>query len=121
MASRRRIFGFVYRAIQVLWLGLSIAVLVIYLQTRANATDADVFLGYAMITLSFPSGSIVLAVLTWIGNLVNFQVGSIWMWSEMLIVGYVQWFVLLPFAIRLVRRRISASAKSWAGGPRLPL
>jgi len=105
--TRNRVFRVAFRVFQFLWLSACMAVLVIYLRTRASATDADIFLGYAMIALSYPLGSIVFGIQARLLDLANVHAGSIWMWAEMLIMGYVQWFVLLPLAIRVVRRRLS--------------
>ena len=85
--------------------------LVIYLRTRANGADADIFPGYAMIALSFPSSLVDLYLHGWIEYLTNLRGGTIWMWVELFILGYIQWFVLLPLVIRAVRRRVGARAK----------
>lgn len=116
MNTRERVFGIAYWVAQAIWISVCVAALVIYIRTRSNATDADVFLGYAMIVLSFPSGSIVFGIQARLGSLANIQVGSIWMWAEMLIIGYLQWFVLLPLVIRAVRRRVAARTKGQGAG-----
>jgi hypothetical protein len=116
MNTRERVFGIAYWVAQAIWVSVCVATLVIYIRNRTNATDADVFLGYAMIALSFPSGSIVFAIQARLAGLANIQVGSIGMWAEMLIIGYLQWFVLLPLVIRAIRRRVSARAKGQGAG-----
>jgi hypothetical protein len=111
MNTRNRIFGIAYWICQALWISLCVAVLVIYIHTRANGTDADIFPGYAMIVLSFPVSFVDLYLHGWIEYLTNLRGGTIWMWVELFILGYIQWFVLLPLVIRAVRRRVGARAK----------
>lgn len=112
MKTKIRIATISYWSAQFLWVGACVAVLVFYLRTHANTSDADIVLGYAMIALSFPASLADIVIHGWIGVVTSRQdTGTVWAWVEMFIVGYIQWFVLLPLIIRAVRRRVSARSK----------
>jgi hypothetical protein len=104
-----------YWSAQSLWIATCIVVLVVYLHTHATATDADTFLGYAMIALSFPLSLADVPIHGFIEVATGSQTGTVWAWCEMFILGYVQWFVLLPLAVKALRQRASSGAKRAPG------
>lgn len=117
MKTKIRIATIAYWSAQFLWVGACVAVLVFYLRTRANATDADTVLGYAMIALSFPVSLADIVIHGWLGVVAGRQeTGTVWAWIEMFVLGYLQWFVLFPLAIRAVKRRVSTRAKGQESG-----
>jgi hypothetical protein len=72
-------------------------------------SDADLLLGYAMLTLSFPLGLVIAAALSLLGQLAFATTGHVFttgyvsitaVWLAFSIVGYTQWFVLLPWLWR---------------------
>jgi hypothetical protein len=69
-------------------------------------SDADLLLGYAMLTLSFPSGLMTAVVFSLLGRIVYATTGTVFTtsyasiaitWLVLFVVGYAQWFVLLPW------------------------
>ena len=72
-------------------------------------SDADLFLGYAMLALSLPIGLMLALVLTLLGQMTYAATGYVFTtsyfsilvtWLFFFAVGYVQWFVLLPLLWR---------------------
>ncbi len=71
-----------------------------------SSSDADLLLGYAMFTLSFPLSMVFAAFLSALGQIIYATTDHVFMvsytsivltWLAFFIVGYVQWFVLLPW------------------------
>ena len=109
------------RALKWLWgLGAFLALLVslVAYDGKPNS-DADLLLGYAMLTLSFPLGLVLAAASSLLGQIVYAATGHIFTtsyaslvvtWLVFFIAGYLQWFVLLPWLWRKWKAR-------QAGGP----
>ena len=103
---------------RVVWLVASVAVLVItlWLYDPQTARDADVVLVYGMLALAFPAGFVVaafVAVLAYAEEATgvplinaNYGRGMIGlMWFCFVVVGYLQWFRLLPWLMEKWRTR----------------
>ena len=99
-----------------LWVTAVVVVLVIamsgYDGTPAT-NDAEVFLAYGMLTLSFPVSLICAAVFSWIAQVLNDRAGivvptSYWSmalsWGFCFAMGYWQWFVVGPWVLGKLRK-----------------
>lgn len=104
--------------IRILWLLAAVTVLVItlYLYDPKTAKDADLLLLYGMLALAFPSGFLVaafVALLSYVEEvsgvpLINAVYGRAiitLIWLFFVVVGYIQWFGLLPWLVRKWRAR----------------
>lgn len=112
------------KALKVVWILCSVAVLAVTLSRYAPgpANDIGIFLVYGMLLLAFPISLLVaglfsamsllqeplgVPLLDAIGsNYVGFSV----MWLAFLVAGYLQWFVLLPWLWRKWKTRRGRSA-----------
>ena len=99
------------RALKWLWvLGAFLALLASLLAYDGKPnSDADLLLGYAMLTLSFPLGLVLAAALSLLGQIAYAITGYVFTtsyasiavtWLLFFIAGYLQWFVLLPWLWR---------------------
>jgi hypothetical protein len=91
------------RLARVSWLSLTVVALAVALVLfRVGQEDANTVLAYAMVVLTFPVGFIVGPMvgflLPWggLGSLIGY-------WVVSAIVGYLQWFVILPRLIASLR------------------
>ena len=115
-----------WSAVRWLWISLSLLLLfaTVFLFDGSPKSDADVVLGYGLMVLSFPIG-VLLAVLDgYLGRAAFSAFGLISTttyasltitWLVYTIIGYLQWFVLLPWMIRRwggKERRASHSANA---------
>jgi hypothetical protein len=106
-----KIFRFIWLAAAILCLAFSIYVLI----SNDNASDAqrgaDSFLILVMLFLTFPAGWAIIYLL----YIVSFFAsgtgqdvfGLVTIWVAFAVVGYLQWFVFLPWG----RKKISAYIK----------
>lgn len=106
------------RSLRLVWVLLAFAVLAASLllyDGRPNS-DADILLGYAMLTLSFPIGAALAAGLGFLGRVLFETMGYVFttsyasmavVWLVFFIAGYLQWFVFVPKMLdwRRARRR----------------
>jgi hypothetical protein len=111
------------RALKWLWvLGALLALLasLIAYDGKPNS-DADLLLGYAMLTLSFPFGLIAAAAFSLLGQIAYATNGYVFTTSYVSIavtwlvffgVGYFQWFVLLPWLWRKWKARRAGGGAS---------
>lgn len=104
----------VAKILKVVWVLCSVVVLAVTLSSYAPgpASDAGIFLVYGMLILAFPGGFLVAGLFALVvvlqeqlglplldvidSNYIGFCV----MWLAFFIVGYLQWFVLLPRLLR---------------------
>lgn len=105
-------------ALRVLWVSLSVTVLVLSLVSfdgRPNS-DAGLLLLYSMLVLSFPAGLVftmlVAGLYAALQSAFSVVVPTSYLemafeWTGFFIVGYLQWFRLVPFLSNKVRRRSS--------------
>lgn len=92
-----------YSLARLTWLVLAVLALGSALMLlKAGQKDADIVLAYALLILTFPTGFIVGPMM---GSALSWDSTSsiLIYWSVSVIVGYVQWFVLVPLAIKRVR------------------
>lgn len=103
---------------RILWLLASVAVwaITLYAYDPATAKDADLILVYGMFVLAFPSGFLVAAFIALLAYVeegtgvpmlnANYGRGAITlMWLCFVVVGYLQWFRLLPWLVEMRRAR----------------
>jgi len=94
-------------ALKWIWVLGAVLVLLITLVVYDGApnSDADLLLGYGMLTLAFPLGLALAVTLGFLGQIVYAMTGCvlttsyasiILTWCVFFITGYVQWFVLFP-------------------------
>jgi len=107
------------RWLKIAWVLIAFAILAICLvlhDERPNS-DADVLLGYAMLTLSFPIGVALAAGIGLLGRLLFEAMGYVFttsyasmviVWLVFFVAGYLQWFVFVPKL--LGRRRASRTS-----------
>lgn len=112
------------RWLRLAWVLLACAVLAASLllyDGRPNS-DADVLLGYAMLTLSFPIGAALAAGIGILGRVLFETMGYVFttsyasmvvVWLVFFVAGYLQWFVFVPKLLGwLHARRTSAGVRS---------
>ena len=105
----RSVFG---RILLVLWIVACIAVL-IFAFIQRDIHDTDIAVAWFMIFLTFPIGYGLAALLGFVFMLLHevfglvipggFVLNSLW-WLLFVAGGYFQWFVLIPWAYRKVRK-----------------
>ena len=108
--------------IQILWLGASAAALIFVVaaywgDAHATRESSSMFIGI-LLALSFPLGYLglfllgllvdVLALLSLQGLLAGRFSEIILLWVGLTAVGWFQWFVLLPWLYRALRKRLAA-------------
>ena len=104
------------------WVACSFAVLLaaLYFYDGKRNSDADVLLAYGMLALAFPGGFLLSSVVGLVGYLAYSMYGyvlqvSYWSiavtWLCFFIVGYWQWFKLLPWLVRRIRERQQRAAE----------
>ncbi len=102
--------------LKAIWLFLACLVLGVTLFNFEKSSNPDIaqFLFYAMLVLSFPLGFLVAALLSYlvIGlhsafglTLESDYLSITLLWAIFVIVGYLQWFVLIPFIRERLRER----------------
>jgi hypothetical protein len=109
-------------AVKIAWLSLAllIAVPLVVTYNPTSNRDNDIVLAYTLLTLTFPSGFVVVALYTLMGYILErllsaqLPVGRLPMIVDCVVfltAGYLQWFVCLP-AIRtaLKRKRLSGNS-----------
>jgi hypothetical protein len=114
--SAQMIFKVVYAV-----LGVSVLFLVISQHHPEAKNDVGILLGYVMLILSFPISVAVLVILGFvilpIGNWLNISLefGYIYIvlyWAIFFLVGYLQWFVLLPWLVKSIKSKRSSGRPS---------
>jgi hypothetical protein len=91
-----------------IWIVLAVVVLAVTLLNfdPESNPDISIFLFYAMLVLSFPAGLLLAGILSYgtiaLHSMLGIEIGSnhgsiLVMWIAFLVVGYGQWFVLLPY------------------------
>lgn len=101
------------RALATLWLASSIAVLVFGFVQR-EVHDMPVAFAWFLIFLSFPLGAGAVVAVGVAMGASSVEYVPFWsevpLWLAAVVVGYFQWFVLVPaVARRILRRRASAA------------
>ena len=105
--------------LKVAWFLLSLTVLVgtLVLYDPITGRDADLILVYGMLVLAFPSSFLVVGLIALalyaidtlhvqiLSGLSYGRLSIILTWGAMVIVGYVQWFLVLPTMVSKWRSR----------------
>ena len=89
---------------QVLWIGAAVLVLAITLYAFDGTTNSDIgiFFVWCMLVLSFPSGLLISLVHVILYDGFSVIVETTYLsfgldWVGFLVIGYIQWFVMLPW------------------------
>ncbi len=90
---------------RITWLILAmIALASVLILLNTGQKDADIALAYMMLVLTFPigfiMGPIVSPMLSWDGNS-----SIVVYWGGCILVGYLQWFVVVPQVIAVMQNR----------------
>ena len=107
------------KVLKLMWFACCIAILAVTLSHDASGptNDIGIFLAYTMLFLTFPAGCIVVGVIVLlvvlkeqlgfplIDMLDKQYIGFSVTWFAFLAVGYLQWFVLLPWLWRKWKAR----------------
>jgi type VI protein secretion system component VasK len=104
MSAKARI---VKRLLLGIWCTLC-GVVLIFAIIQRDIHDMDIAYTYFMLFLTFPAGLIVAAVLAALFTtglyLPGGLTGAFITWPPFVILGYLQWFVLLPWVVRRLRQ-----------------
>jgi hypothetical protein len=102
------------RILKIVWVLSAVGVLVTTLMTYSpgSRSDAGIFLVYGMLFLTFPSGWLVVGLVTgmailqdrlgepFLDALGSNHMGHVGLWCAFFTAGYFQWFLLIPFLRR---------------------
>jgi len=101
----------IMRIIKVLWIAATLFVLFVTLSGYHSAHDNGIWdvLTWLMLILSFPAGLVVSLVLwaleVWFSIISRTSYFSLVVgWTAYFVLGYLQWFKLVPFLIDKLRR-----------------
>ena len=92
------------KVLKALWIGATVFVLAVTLYAFDGKPNSDIwiFLTWLMLILSFPAGLVGSLVYSVLG--VNFSYLSLaLMWAGYFVLGYLQWFKLVPYLIAKLR------------------
>jgi hypothetical protein len=98
------------------WVILCLFVLCIsfYYSSDDPKNDIEIFLIWSMVALSFPSGFVVALVFTFLiillGDSPNTMLDSAYLfifvtWFAYFVVGYLQWFILVPKLVKWIKKK----------------
>jgi hypothetical protein len=92
--------------IKMLWIGASVLVLLVTLYgfDGKPSSDIEVLLGWYMLSLSFPSGLLISLIAVVLNDVLSITIVTsyfeiVLVWVGFYILGYLQWFKLLPYLI----------------------
>jgi len=95
------------KIVKILWMILSVLVLLISLYSYDGSQNSDIgiFYSWSMLILSFPAGLIVSALYVVMYDVFSIVIQTSYLsiiidWSLFFILGYLQWFVLIPALIK---------------------
>ena len=94
----------IIKVLKALWIGATVFVLAVTLYAFDGKPNSDIwiFLTWLMLILSFPAGLVGSLVYSVLG--VNFSYLSLaLMWAGYFVLGYLQWFKLVPYLIAKLR------------------
>ena len=107
------------KIVKALWVGVSLFVLVVTVVSYDDKSFSDIwiFLTWLMLILSFPAGLAVSAAHYALGAVFSTTVETSYLslaleWLVYFVLGYVQWFVLLPWLWRKWKARRTGSPTS---------
>ena len=109
----------VANVVRALWIAASLFVLVvtIYFYDGKPLSDIWIFLTWLMLILSFPAGLVVSVAHYALGSTFSITVETSYLslaleWLVYFVLGYLQWFVLLPWLWRKWKARRANGAVS---------
>jgi hypothetical protein len=112
----------VMKIIKALWIGATLFVLFVTLYAHDDKPFSDIwiFLTWLMLILSFPAGLVVSAAHYALGAGFSITLKTSYLslaleWSAYFILGYLQWFKLVPYLIaklRTLRKKKTGSVKA---------
>ena len=100
-----------------IWLIICGAVLSVPLQDIHNK-EAHIIYGLLMLGITFPLGYIFAMSIAFIGfsldkccgiSLPSNEIMLIPTWVGFVVVGYLQWFVFIPWAFRIIKRKLNGT------------
>jgi hypothetical protein len=103
-----------WRVLKALWVLACVWILVLALHHRRDMGDMWEAEFWVMMGLSFPSGWLFPYMLKFIGGsrITGLQ-GIFIIWVPLFVLGYLQWFVLVPAIARCWRRRFQNPKSSY--------
>ncbi len=100
----------ILRIIKALWIGATVFVLAVTLYAFDGTSDSDIgiFFGWCMLATSFPGGLLVPLVHVVLYDGLSIMVETSYLslvfdWVGFFVLGYLQWFKLLPYLIGKIR------------------
>ena len=110
MLGNRTLDGLGPRALLLAWFAACVVVLVFaYLHPGA---EASILFGMLMLSLTFPLGYVLATIVGFISSVLYNRFGvyapdsfvvNLMAWTLLVVAGYIQWFILLPWAWRKFR------------------
>ncbi len=101
--------GKIGRFVAVMWILGCVWLLVYAIQMRnstAHGFRYDQLVGYSFKLMAFPSSSFIFSMFRWRKYLNNDPRMILLYWSIRFIVGYIQWFVIVPLVCRMAKRKL---------------
>lgn len=100
-------------AMKIIWFIVAVLVLFVTLYSYDGKTNSDIwiFLTWSMLILSFPASLLVSLTHMLLGEFFSITVTTSYLsltieWGAYFILGYVQWFILIPHLITIIKNRI---------------
>lgn len=104
----------IMKIVKIVWIGIALFVLFVTLYGFDGKPNSDigVFFAWAILFLSFPMGLILPLIYVVLYDLLSISTSTTYLsimidWTVVFMVGYFQWFKLLPFLIEKWRGRHS--------------
>ncbi len=110
----------IMKIIKALWIGATVLVIAITLYAFDGTSDSDIgiFFAWCMLALAFPGGLLIPLVHVVLYDGLSIMVMTSYLsfvldWAGFFVLGYLQWFMLLPWLWRKWKgRRASSAARS---------
>jgi len=92
---------------KILWLGSCVAVLWVYYGVW-EVHDASIVFMYSILALTFPIGALIQGLFFYAGEILDLSLPNTFttdviIWTLFVIIGYLQWFVALPWLIKRLK------------------
>ena len=110
------------KILKALWIGTTVSVLAVTLYSFDGKPNSDIwiFLTWLMLTLSFPAALVVSLVHMVLGAGFSITIKTSYLslaleWAGYFVLGYLQWFKLMPYLItklRALRKKKTGSVKA---------
>lgn len=109
----------ILKIIKALWIGATVFVLLVTLYAFDGKPNSDIgiFFAWCMLFLSFPSGLLVSLVYVAVYEGLSITIETSYLslvldWVGFFVLGYLQWFKLVPWLIARWRSRRTAARQS---------